>query len=187
MGRLCGGWVERRLISLRGRFNPAPPRHRYVYLAYWAFLQTAWLTSPCGGGHRHGGYDARQFAGLAQRQSIGLPNRGYGFDSRAWLHCGYWYIRCSSMPRPSGNRRAKGGVLKRMQEYAHVIFAAPVPGVCPICAIRHAADQPHNCESAYYRMRFRRRYGRGVTWQDACAHCADKVRETERRKHGSLD
>lgn len=145
------------------------------------------MTSPCGGGHRQGGCDARQFAGLAQRQSIGLPNRGYGFDSRAWLHCGYWYIRCSSMPRPSGNRRAKGGTLERMQEYAHVIFAAPVPGVCPICAIKHAADQPHNCESAYYRMRFRRRYGRGVTWQDACAHCTDKVREMERRKHGSLD
>lgn len=78
-------------------------------------------------------------------------------------------------------------MLERMQEYAHVIFAAPVPGICPICAIKHAADQPHNCESAYYRMRFRRRYGRGVTWQDACAHCTDKVRETERRKHGSLD
>lgn len=72
-------------------------------------------------------------------------------------------------------------------EYAHVIFAAPAPGVCPVCAIRHAADQPHCGESAYYRMRFRRRHGRGATWQDACAHCPSDVQEAERRKHGSLD
>ncbi len=80
-----------------------------------------------------------------------------------------------------GQKEARG---MTGEEYAHVIFAAPVPGVCPVCAIKHRKERPHGVESAYYQMRFRQRHGRRATWRDACAHCTDAVKETEERKHG---
>lgn len=36
----------------------------------------------------------------------------------------------------------------------------PVPGTCPVCGAKHRRGEPHDEHSAYYRMRYRRKYGR---------------------------
>lgn len=52
----------------------------------------------------------------------------------------------------------------------------PAPDRCPICAVDHAHDEPHDAQSVYYQMRFRAAHGRYPTWADALAHCAPEVR-----------
>jgi hypothetical protein len=51
------------------------------------------------------------------------------------------------------------------------------PGVCPECAVDHAADQPHDRMSLTYRYTFYRQHGRWPNWKDALAHCDQVVRE----------
>lgn len=64
----------------------------------------------------------------------------------------------------------------------------PKPGTCPICAVDHPADQPHNQQSLYYQYRFYGVRGRWPTWADAIAHCNDATRkhwEAELRRMGA--
>lgn len=44
-------------------------------------------------------------------------------------------------------------------------------GTCPICAVDHKPDDPHNAQSLYYQYRFFGVRGRWPTWADAVAHC----------------
>lgn len=60
---------------------------------------------------------------------------------------------------------------------------APVPGSCPVCAGKHEADEPHAIESLYYRIKFRQKYGRTPTAEDAAAHLQEAKRAIH-RKHG---
>ena len=53
----------------------------------------------------------------------------------------------------------------------------PEEGTCPICAVDHEPEQPHNYQSLYYQYRFYGVRGRWPTWADALAHCDDVVRE----------
>lgn len=59
----------------------------------------------------------------------------------------------------------------------------PRPGVCKLCAARHAADQPHERDSLYYQVKFYRRFRRFPTWEDAMNHCSE---ETKRAKRAEL-
>lgn len=47
----------------------------------------------------------------------------------------------------------------------------PAEGTCPICAVKHESNQPHNLQSMYYQYRFYGVRGRWPTWADAIAHC----------------
>lgn len=49
------------------------------------------------------------------------------------------------------------------------------PGTCPVCAVVHAPDQPHNQQSLFYQMRFNGSWGRWPTWADAVAHCKPEL------------
>ena len=62
----------------------------------------------------------------------------------------------------------------------HII--APRKGSCPVCAAMHDPAQPHDRNSLYYRMKFRRKFGRFPTWADAMGHCDASVQEMWRRK-----
>lgn len=53
----------------------------------------------------------------------------------------------------------------------------PKPGTCPICAVAHEPDQPHNAQSLYYQYRFRSVRDRWPTWADAVAHCKPEIRD----------
>lgn len=51
------------------------------------------------------------------------------------------------------------------------------PGTCPICAVEHASEDPHNAQSIYYQYWFYKRYQRWPTWADAIAHCGEETRK----------
>ncbi|MGI6234465.1 MAG: hypothetical protein ACOYI6_04320 [Christensenellales bacterium] len=53
----------------------------------------------------------------------------------------------------------------------------PGPGKCPVCAVEHDAQQPHDAQSLYYRMKFRQQHGRFPTWWDAMAHCDQATKD----------
>lgn len=57
---------------------------------------------------------------------------------------------------------------------AEVHFLPPVPGSCPICGAKHERGTPHDPNSAYYRMRYRRKYGHWPGESDG--ECAPKER-----------
>ena len=58
----------------------------------------------------------------------------------------------------------------------------PRPGVCRICAARHAKDQPHERDSLYYQAMFYRKYRRFPTWEDAMSHCSENVKAAFREE-----
>lgn len=58
----------------------------------------------------------------------------------------------------------------------------PAPDKCPICAVDHPADQPHDAQSLYYQYRFRAVRGRWPTWADAIAHCTADVQAAWREQ-----
>lgn len=64
-----------------------------------------------------------------------------------------------------------------MAEYrfGSIVVEAPRAGTCPVCAIEHPEEYPHNPCSLYYRMKFRQEHGRFPTWDDAMAHCPEPV------------
>lgn len=51
------------------------------------------------------------------------------------------------------------------------------PGTCPLCAVDHKPDEPHNAQSLFYQMRFNIVHGRSATWADAISHCSDRVKQ----------
>ena len=68
-----------------------------------------------------------------------------------------------------------------------MMLIPPAPGTCPICAVNHKPELPHDWQSIYYHYRFYAVRGRWPTWADAVAHCAPNVRahwERELRKIG---
>ena len=50
-------------------------------------------------------------------------------------------------------------------------------GTCPMCAVKHEPDQPHNLQSLAYQYKFYDQNGRWPTWKDAMAHCSDEIQE----------
>ncbi len=60
----------------------------------------------------------------------------------------------------------------------------PGPDVCPICAIDHKPDEPHNQRSIYYQYRFYGIRGRWPTWADAVAHCSPEVQAAWKEELG---
>lgn len=52
----------------------------------------------------------------------------------------------------------------------------PAPGKCPICAVEHNPEWPHDKNSLYYQIRFHSEHGRYPTWQDAMAHCPGDIK-----------
>jgi ribonuclease I len=57
-----------------------------------------------------------------------------------------------------------------------VLLGQTPPGTCPECATKHDPEQPHNQQSLTYQYNFYDAHGRWPTWEDAMAHCSDKVK-----------
>lgn len=51
------------------------------------------------------------------------------------------------------------------------------PGTCPLCAVKHDPNMPHNRDSLAYQYKFYDQHGRWPTWADAMAHCTPDVKE----------
>lgn len=58
----------------------------------------------------------------------------------------------------------------------------PPPGACPVCAVHHDPNWPHNRDSLYYQFWFFQQWGRSPTWTDAMAHCPVELREQWRQQ-----
>ena len=58
-----------------------------------------------------------------------------------------------------------------------MMLLPPAEGKCPVCAVEHAPELPHNAQSLYYQYRFYGVRGRWPTWADAVAHCEPELRE----------
>lgn len=56
-----------------------------------------------------------------------------------------------------------------------MMLLPPPKDTCPICAVKHGSEEPHNAESMYYQYRFYGVRGRWPTWADAIAHCTPEV------------
>ncbi|MEG1894603.1 MAG: hypothetical protein RR162_00085 [Oscillospiraceae bacterium] len=50
-------------------------------------------------------------------------------------------------------------------------------GTCPICAVKHDPEMPHNRDSLTYQYKFYDENGRWPTWNDAMAHCPEALQE----------
>jgi len=52
----------------------------------------------------------------------------------------------------------------------------PKPDKCQVCAVKHEEYMPHDRDSLYYQIFFKREFGRDPTWDDAMAHCTPEMR-----------
>jgi hypothetical protein len=57
------------------------------------------------------------------------------------------------------------------------IIVPPSDNKCPICAVDHDVDYPHDATTFYYRFLFKNQHGRDATWSDAMLHCPEEIRE----------
>lgn len=51
------------------------------------------------------------------------------------------------------------------------------PGTCAVCATDHNPNHAHNLQSVFYGVRFKLKWGRYPTWEDACAHLSAEQRD----------
>lgn len=61
-------------------------------------------------------------------------------------------------------------------ELKDMALLPPSKDVCQECAVKHDPQMPHNQQSLYYQMKFKKERGRWPTWEDAMAHCAEDVK-----------
>lgn len=55
------------------------------------------------------------------------------------------------------------------------ILLPPAKDKCQICAVKHEPEQPHDANSLYYKMLFRKENDRWPTWKDALEHCSPDI------------
>lgn len=75
-----------------------------------------------------------------------------------------------------------------LRELHNVIMLGETPpGTCPMCAVKHDPEQPHNKNSLAYQYKFYDLHGRWPSWMDAMAHCSKEVQDywaSELQKRG---
>lgn len=59
-----------------------------------------------------------------------------------------------------------------MAQDSPIAILPPTPESCPYCGDKHDPRAPHNRDSIVYQHKFRRKYGRYPTWEDAMRHCS---------------
>ena len=64
----------------------------------------------------------------------------------------------------------------KVEDHKMVLLNTVPKGACPICAVKHEPDQPHNRDSLFYQYKFYLENGRWPTWEDAMSHCPDQVK-----------
>ena len=72
------------------------------------------------------------------------------------------------------------GYLK--ERHGAVLLGKTPEGTCPMCAVKHEPEMPHNRDSLCYQYKFYDQHGRWPTWADAMAHCAPEVKAIWRRE-----
>ena len=62
------------------------------------------------------------------------------------------------------------------ERHGMMLVGKTPPGTCPLCAVNHPPEQPHNRDSLTYQYKFYDEHGRWPTWADAMEHCSDEVK-----------
>lgn len=62
------------------------------------------------------------------------------------------------------------------ERHGMMLVGRTPPGTCPVCAVNHPPEQPHNRDSLTYQYKFYDEHGRWPTWEDAMEHCSDEVK-----------
>lgn len=73
------------------------------------------------------------------------------------------------------------------EKHGLTLFGNTSPGTCPLCAVAHESEQPHDQQSLTYQYKFYDQNGCFPTWSDAMAHCSDEMKSfwiEELKKHG---
>ena len=63
------------------------------------------------------------------------------------------------------------------EKHGMMMIGRTPPGTCPMCAVKHDPQMPHNKDSMTYQYKFYDLNGRWPTWVDAMAHCTPEIRE----------
>lgn len=75
-----------------------------------------------------------------------------------------------------------------LKEQFGITMLKKIPdGTCPICAVKHEPEMPHNRNSLVYQYNFFDEHGRFPTWADTMAHCPDMIKKLwikELKKYG---
>lgn len=67
------------------------------------------------------------------------------------------------------------GYLK--EQFGWTLIGVTPAGTCPVCAVKHNPEMPHNRDSLTYQYKFFDEHGRWPTWKDAMAHCDEHIKE----------
>lgn len=59
------------------------------------------------------------------------------------------------------------GYLK--EQFGMTMLRKTPDGTCPMCAVKHEPEMPHDCHSLTYQYNFFDEHGRFPTWADAMA------------------
>lgn len=62
------------------------------------------------------------------------------------------------------------------EKHGMMMIGNTPPGTCPMCAVKHDPQMPHNKDSLTYQYKFYDLNGRWPTWVDAMAHCTPEIR-----------
>ncbi len=62
------------------------------------------------------------------------------------------------------------------EKHGMTLLGNTPPGTCPMCAVTHDPEMPHNLQSLAYQYKFYDIHGRWPTWADAMAHCSDEIK-----------
>lgn len=63
------------------------------------------------------------------------------------------------------------------EKHGMMMIGNTPPGTCPMCAVKHDPQMPHNKDSLTYQYKFYDLNGRWPTWVDAMAHCTPEIRK----------
>ena len=62
------------------------------------------------------------------------------------------------------------------EKHGMTLLGKAPEGNCPVCAVKHPLEQPHNLQSLYYQYKFYDEHGHWPTWEDAMAHCPEEIK-----------
>jgi hypothetical protein len=64
----------------------------------------------------------------------------------------------------------------KVVEMKEMTLLPPAPHLCQKCAVDHKPEQPHNQQSMFWHVWFKKEFGRYPTWRDAMEHCTDEMK-----------
>jgi hypothetical protein len=65
----------------------------------------------------------------------------------------------------------------KIVEMKDMILLPPAPHLCQKCAVEHESYEPHDQQSMFWHVWFKKEFGRYPTWKDAMEHCSEEMKK----------